>query len=109
MRKSSDWFGAAGPGEGVVALAATERTEVETLVFVDGGTLGSGVDASNVPINAEGVVVGGDETETGAAFRPSGFAVGEFGGRGGFEMEEYVVPPLSADEADGAGGRLTAA
>jgi len=109
VRKSSDWFGVAGPGEGMVALAATERAEVETFIFVEGGTLGNSIGTSNVPINAEGLVVSGDKTKTRAAFCPRDFAVSELGGHGEFEVEKNIVPPLCADEADGAGGRLATA
>ena len=110
MRKSSSGLGAAGPRESVVALAATEGAKVETVVLVEGGTLGGCVGSSNVPVDAERLIIGGGKAKTGAAFCPNGLTVRKFDeGCGGFEVEENVVPPLCADKADGTGGRLATA
>ena len=108
-RKSSSCLGAAGPGESVVALTATEGTEMEAVVFVEGSALGGGLSASNIPVDADGLIFWGDKAQAWATFCPNRFAVTELDKGGGFLMEEKVVPPLCTDEADGAGGRLAAA
>jgi hypothetical protein len=97
------------PGKSVVAFAATEGAEVKAVVLVERDTLGGGVSALNVPVNAECLVVGRDKTETGATFCPSDLSVNEFSGSGRFEVEENGMAPLCTDEADGGGGRLAAA
>ena len=43
------------PTESVVALTATEGTQVEALVFVEGGALGGSISALDIPIDANGV------------------------------------------------------
>ena len=93
----------------MVALASTKGTQVETVVLVNGSTLGGGVSTPNVPVDAESLVVGGGKTKTWATFCPGDLPVGEFGGGGRFEVGENGVPPLCADEANGSGGRLAAA
>ena len=92
-----------------MALAAAEGAEMEAVVFVEGSTLGSGVSTSDVPVDADRLVFGGDEASSRATFCPDCFAVSKFNESGGFLVEEKVVPPLRTDEADGAGGRLAAA
>jgi len=57
-KKSSSRFGATGPGEGVMALAAAEGAEVEAVVFVEGSTMGSGVGTSDVPVDTDRLVFG---------------------------------------------------
>jgi hypothetical protein len=109
VKKSSDCFGVTGPGECMMAFAAAEGAEVKTVVFMKGGALGGGISASNVPVDAERLVVGSGETETGATFCPDDLPVNKFCGSSGFEVEENGVPPLCADEADGGGGRPAAA
>jgi hypothetical protein len=84
----------------VVTFAAAEGTHVETVVFMEGGTLEDSIGTLDVPVDAKNVVVGGGETETRIAFRPYELSVHKFCGSGGFEMKEYGVPPLCADEAD---------
>lgn len=91
-RKSSRRFGAARPREGVVALAAAKGADMEAFVFVEGGALGSGVGASDVPVDAYSLVVGGDKTRTCATFCPSCSPVGKFDEGGDFLVEENVVP-----------------
>ena len=68
-------MGAAGPRESVVALAATEGAKVEMVVLVEGGALGCCVGSSNVPVDAECLIIGGGKTKTGAAFFPNGLTV----------------------------------
>ena len=110
VRKSSDSFGVARPGESVVALAATEGTEVEAIVLMERGTLGGGVGTLNVPVDAKGMVIRCGEAKTWATFRPNDLSVSEFcGGGGRFKVKENSVPLLSTDEADSGGGRLAAA
>ena len=109
MKKSSSNFGAASPGESVVALSAAEGTHVEMVILMEGGALGGGVRSLNVPVNTECLVIRGGKTETRTAFRLGDLPIGEFGWSGGFKMEENGVPPLHADEADSSGGRLAAA
>ena len=92
-----------------MAFAATEGAKVEAVVVVRGSALGNSFGASNVPVDAQDVVVRSGEAKTRVAFRPDGLPVSELGGCGGFKMEEYCVPPLCADKADGGGGRLAAA
>jgi len=82
---------------------------VEAVVFVEGGALGGCVSASDIPIDAYGLAFWGDETCSCAKFCPGRFTVSEFDKGGGFLVEEEVVPPQHADEADGAGGRLATA
>jgi len=91
-----------------VTFAATEGTEVKSVVLVEGRTLGDGISAPNVPVDAKGLVVRSGEAGTWATFCPDGLPVSKFC-RGGFEVEENGVPLVRADEADGGGGRLAAA
>lgn len=92
-----------------MAFAAAERAQVEAVVLMEGGTLGGGFSTTDVPVDAESLVVGGGKAETRVTFCPNGLAVNEFCGSGGFEVNKQGVPPLCADEADGGGGRLAAA
>lgn len=93
----------------MVSFAPAKGTQVEAVLFVEGGTLRGGIRASDVPVDANNVVVGSGEAETRVAFRPCDLSVGKFGGSGGLEMEENGVSPTCADKADGGGGRLAAA
>ena len=99
----------ASPGEGVVALASTKGTGVETVVLVNGSTLGGGVSTPNAPVDAKGLVVGGGKAKTWVTFCPGNLPISEFGGGGRFEVGKDGVPPLCADEANSSGGRLAAA
>ena len=109
MKKSSGDLGAASPGESVVGFTATEGAHVEAVLFMEGGALGEGVRSLDVPVNTKRLVVGGGKAETRVAFCPGNLPVGKFGGSGRFEVEEYGMPSLRADEADSGGGRLAAA
>lgn len=82
---------------------------MEALVFVDGGTLGSRVSASEVPVDADGLAFQGDQTGFCTTFCPNCLTVSKLDEGGGFLVEEEVVPLLCADEADSAGGGLAAA
>ena len=82
---------------------------MEAVVFVEGSTLSGGVSASDVPVDANRLVVGGNEARVRATFCPNRFAVSKLDDDGSFLVEEKVVPPLRTDEADGAGGGLAAA
>jgi len=41
-----------------MALAAAEGAEVEAVIFVEGSTMGSGVGASDVPVDTDHLVFG---------------------------------------------------
>ena len=82
---------------------------MEAIVLMEGGALGGGVSTPNVPVDAQGLVVGGGKAKTWATFHPNDLTVNGFCGRRGFKVEEDGVPSLCTDEADGGGGRLAAA
>jgi len=108
VRKSSDRLGVASPREGMVTFAATEGTEVKSVILVEGRTLGDGISTLNVPVDAKGLVVRSGEARTRATFCPDGLPISKFC-RGGFEVEENSVLLVHTDEADGRGGRLASA
>ena len=58
MSKSSGGFGVTSPGETMVAFAATEGAQVEVVVLMEGGALGSSASAANVPVDAKNLVSG---------------------------------------------------
>ena len=68
--------------------------------------LSGGISASDVPVDANCLVVRGDEARVRATFCPNRFAVSKLDDDGGLLVEEKVVPPLCTDEADSAGGGL---
>lgn len=80
-RKSSRGgrLGTAGPGEGVVTLAATEGALVCSLVLAVGasGDLRSPAVASKIPVDANWSVITGDES-TVRALGPGWFTISEF-------------------------------
>jgi len=92
----------------MVTFAATEGTEVKSVVLVEERALGDGVSTPNVPVDAKGLVVRSGEAGTRTTFFPDGLPISKFC-RSGFEVEENSVPLVRADEADGGGGRLAAA
>jgi hypothetical protein len=61
---------------------------MEAVVLMERGALGSGVNASDVPVDTKSLVVGGGKAETRATFGPDNLPVSKFCGGGGFEVEE---------------------
>jgi len=45
----------------MVALTAAEGTEMEAVIFVEGSALGGSLGASNIPVDADGLIFWGDK------------------------------------------------
>jgi hypothetical protein len=108
MRKNSSdasRLEAAGPGESVMALAATERTLMCPLILAVGasGDLRSPLVSSKVPVDTYGALVSGNKAAVGA-FGPGWFAVKEFDRQWGILVDKNGVALLCTDEAVGGGG-----